>query len=284
MSMLPASMELSPPEPAPTMVCSSSMNRMMRPSESFTSRSTAFKRSSNSPRYFAPASMEAMSSVMMSRSFRLDGTSPLTMRCARPSTMAVLPVPGSPMSTGLFFVRRESTWMVRRISSVRPMTGSSLPSRACWVRFWPYWFRASSSILDVWSVTRASPRSWSYASSTVLAVLGQRDEQVLGGHVAIAHLVGDLLCSVDDLDQVVARDGHHGHAPPLAWLRDGRVDVRFKLRRVGADALEDGLEVVLGRVEQRLQQVDRLDDARLRIGRHAHRSLEGLGCRGAQFV
>ena len=30
------------------------------------------------------------------------------------------------MSTGLFFVRRESTWMTRRISSSRPMTGSML--------------------------------------------------------------------------------------------------------------------------------------------------------------
>ena len=41
--------------------------------------------------------------------------------------MAVLPTPGSPMSTGLFLVRRDSTWMTRRISSSRPMTGSSLP-------------------------------------------------------------------------------------------------------------------------------------------------------------
>ena len=32
------------------------------------------------------------------------GTSPLTMRCASPSTMAVLPTPGSPISTGLFLV------------------------------------------------------------------------------------------------------------------------------------------------------------------------------------
>ena len=39
--------------------------------------------------------------------------------------MAVLPTPGSPMRTGLFFVRRLSTWMTRRISSSRPMTGSS---------------------------------------------------------------------------------------------------------------------------------------------------------------
>jgi hypothetical protein len=39
-----------------------------------------------------------------------------TMRWARPSTMAVLPTPGSPMRTGLFLVRRERTWMARRIS------------------------------------------------------------------------------------------------------------------------------------------------------------------------
>ena len=35
--------------------------------------------------------------------------SPLTMRCASPSTMAVLPTPGSPISTGLFLVRRCNT-------------------------------------------------------------------------------------------------------------------------------------------------------------------------------
>ncbi len=52
------------------------------------------------------------------------------MRWARPSTMAVLPTPGSPISTGLFLVRRERTWITRRISSSRPITGSSLPLRA----------------------------------------------------------------------------------------------------------------------------------------------------------
>ena len=44
--------------------------------------------------------------------------------------MAVLPTPGSPISTGLFLVRRDSTWITRRTSSSRPMTGSSLPLRA----------------------------------------------------------------------------------------------------------------------------------------------------------
>ncbi len=70
-----------------------------------------------------------MSSATMRLFRRPSGTSPRTMRCARPSTMAVLPTPGSPMSTGLFFVRRASTWITRRISSSRPITGSSLPLR-----------------------------------------------------------------------------------------------------------------------------------------------------------
>ncbi len=40
--------------------------------------------------------------------------------------MAVLPTPASPSSTGLFLVRRQSIWMTRSISFLRPMTGSSL--------------------------------------------------------------------------------------------------------------------------------------------------------------
>ena len=55
----------------------------------------------------------------MSRRPRSDsGTSPATMRWASPSTTAVLPTPGSPMSTGLFLVRRLSTCTTRRISAV----------------------------------------------------------------------------------------------------------------------------------------------------------------------
>ncbi len=129
--------------PAPTSVCISSMNRMMLPAAAVTSTSTALSRSSNSPRYLAPAISAPMSSDNTFLSWRLSGTSPLTMRWARPSTIAVLPTPGSPISTGLFLVRRESTWMVRRISSSRPITGSSLPARAASVRSREYFFSAS---------------------------------------------------------------------------------------------------------------------------------------------
>ena len=67
------------------------------------------------------------------------------MACERPSTTAVLPTPGSPISTGLFLVRRESTVITRSISVSRPITGSSLFSRAAWVRLRPNW---SSTIDD----------------------------------------------------------------------------------------------------------------------------------------
>ena len=108
LSIFPASIAPSP-LPAPTSVCNSSMKRMISPSYLAKSFRTALRRSSNSPRYFAPASNEPRSSESTRLPFRLSGTSPLTIRCAKPSTIAVLPTPGSPISTGLFLLRRDNT-------------------------------------------------------------------------------------------------------------------------------------------------------------------------------
>ena len=105
-NMLPASIEPSA-APAPTMVWISSIKRMMCPSLSLTSFRTAFRRSSNSPRYLAPATREPISREKIVLSFNVSGTSPLTIRCASPSTTAVLPTPGSPIRTGLFLVFLE---------------------------------------------------------------------------------------------------------------------------------------------------------------------------------
>ncbi len=74
--------------------------------------------------------------------FRASGTSPSMIFLAKPSTMAVLPVPGSPTRTGLFLVRLERIWVMRRISSSRPMTGSILPCWASWVKSWVYFSKA----------------------------------------------------------------------------------------------------------------------------------------------
>ena len=158
-NMLAASSELSPPAPAPTSVCTSSRNVMISPSDSTISLSTASSRSSNSPRYLAPATIAARSSATTRLSRRPSGTSPSPMRRAKPSTIAVLPTPGSPMRTGLFLVRLDNTWMIRRISSSRPMTGSSLSSRASAVRSRPNRSSASKEFSGVGDVTRVLPRS-----------------------------------------------------------------------------------------------------------------------------
>ena len=55
------------------------------------------------------------------------GTDLSFIRCAKPSIMAVFPTPGSPINTGLFFLRRVKICATRSISSNRPITGSSLP-------------------------------------------------------------------------------------------------------------------------------------------------------------
>ena len=123
--------------PAPTSVCISSMNKIISPAASSISFRTDCRRSSNCPRYPAPASRLLISRPTTRLFFRLCGTSPLTIRCARPSTIAVLPTPGSPISTGLFLLRRDNTCIHRRISSSRPMTGSSFPSRASCVKSCP---------------------------------------------------------------------------------------------------------------------------------------------------
>mmetsp|Transcript_15128 Transcript_15128/g.24895 ORF Transcript_15128/g.24895 Transcript_15128/m.24895 type:complete len:228 (+) Transcript_15128:956-1639(+) len=158
-SRFPASIAPSFVAPAPTTVWISSMKRMTWPADSVTSLSTAFRRSSNSPRYLAPAMRAPISRAMRVRPCKDWGTSPDAMRCARPSAMAVLPTPGSPIRTGLFFVRLERICMVRRISSSRPITGSSLPSLASLVRSRPYFSSTSYFPSGFWSVTRWFPRT-----------------------------------------------------------------------------------------------------------------------------
>ena len=141
-NILPASMAPSV-LPAPTIVCSSSMKRMILPSLFFTSSRTAFNRSSNSPRYLAPATSAPISKEKMVLSFNPSGTSPRTIRCANPSTTAVLPTPGSPIRTGLFFVFLERIRITLRISESRPITGSSFCSLARSTRSEPYLFSVS---------------------------------------------------------------------------------------------------------------------------------------------
>src|SRR5438477_81045 len=82
------------------------------------------------------------------------------MRCARPSTTAVLPTPGSPIRTGLFLVRRERICMIRSISVSRPTTGSSLPSAASLVRLRPNWSSSFEDFLPSPCAPPPPPERW----------------------------------------------------------------------------------------------------------------------------
>ena len=128
--------------PAPTIVCISSMKRIM--SLPFSSLMIVLIRSSNSPRNFVPATSEEMSSEKIRLCNSVYGTFFWIIRRASPSTMADLPTPASPISTGLFFLRRPRIWMTRSISASRPTIRSSSPSAAARVRSVPNLDNSSS--------------------------------------------------------------------------------------------------------------------------------------------
>ena len=135
--------------PAPTIVWISSIKRMIFPAL-FTSLMTAFSLSSNSPRYFAPAISALISSAITRLFARLVGTSFAAIFCAKPSTIAVLPTPGSPNKIGLFLLFLIKICIMRVISSSRPITGSSSLFSAFAVRSMPYFSRLSSVSSLVW--------------------------------------------------------------------------------------------------------------------------------------
>ena len=206
------------------------------------------------------------------RFLRLCGTSPWTMRRARPSAIAVLPTPGSPMSTGLFFVRRERTWITRRISWSRPITGSSLPWRARSTRSMPYFSRAWNLPSGAWSVTRAEPRTArSEPEDCVLGdrverehVLGFRlrasegEQQVLGGDELVLHAVGFGLGGVEDFLQRGTR-ARLGSAARLRQMLELRLDDLVELVDVGADFFEHRPDDARCLRRQRREQMHRLD-------------------------
>ena len=144
--IFPASILPSPAAPAPTISWISSIKRMTSLRLRISSISFCM-RSSNWPRIPVPCTRLTTSRRMTSLPWSFWGTVPSTIFCARPSTTAVLPTPGSPIRTGLFLVRRLRISMTRVISSSRPMTGSMLPWRAISVILIP---NSSSKPLACW--------------------------------------------------------------------------------------------------------------------------------------
>ena len=90
---------------------------------------------SNCPLNCVPATIDDISSCIISYSRSFCGTSPFTILYANPSAIAVLPTPGSPISTGLFFVLLFNICITLSISFCLPITGSILLSLALCVKF-----------------------------------------------------------------------------------------------------------------------------------------------------
>ncbi len=254
------------------------MNVTIWPSESLISFSTALSRSSNSPRYFAPATIAARSRAISRLSRSESGTSPSTIRWARPSTTAVLPTPGSPISTGLFLVRRDSTWTTRRISASRPITGSSLPSRAAAVRSTPYFSSALKVPSGSADVTRPEPRTFGSAAASASrrgAGRAQRlarrglpggdpEQQVLGGDVLVAERLG-LGAGRGQRGAHRARDARLAGAPARRGHRGRRRREGAGQRgAVGADGVQQAVGHAAALAEQRDQDVLGLE---LRVAR-----------------
>ena len=194
LKMLEASRLPSEP-PAPTMVCNSSI-KIMTFSFFCSSTMRALSRSSNWPRYFVPATMEAMSRLTTRLLSSTCGMFFSTIFWARPSTMAVFPMPGSPIRTGLFFLRRLRICTTRSISFSRPITGSSLPSRARLVRSLPKWSRNGVLLLSFWAPTLSPPRNTLLISSLTLSYSRPAEASAFDAVDSVSFMSARSRCSV----------------------------------------------------------------------------------------
>mmetsp|Transcript_21653 Transcript_21653/g.56516 ORF Transcript_21653/g.56516 Transcript_21653/m.56516 type:complete len:222 (+) Transcript_21653:1746-2411(+) len=163
-----------PCPPAPMSICISSTKSIDDGSRS-SSWTIAFKRASKAPRCDAPAINRPRSRAQIFALRKGSGTSPLSILNAKPSTTAVLPTPGGPVKTGLFFFLLLRTWTSLRISASRPMTGSKAPCSALSTNSIAYRFNASK-------VSEASSTPAAFAALLVAALTDSIDVPAFGMH------------------------------------------------------------------------------------------------------
>ena len=105
--------------------------------------------------------------------------------------------------------------MTRRISSSRPMTGSSLPLRASSVRSRPYFSSAWYCSSGFWLVTRWLPRTSLQGVQQVLVgdpdAVGQGEQQVLDREVLVAQVCRSWSAR---LNRLAMRPGRAAGSPP----------------------------------------------------------------------
>ncbi|CCY17798.1 putative uncharacterized protein [Eubacterium sp. CAG:786] len=182
---------------------------------------TLFRRSSKSPRYFAPASIAVRSSAKMRLPISPCGTFPAATRCAKPSTTAVLPTPASPIRQGLFLQRRRSTRISRSVSFSRPITGSRAPFAAISVRSLPYFVRAGNFARRSFSVARSgSVQRWAQTSPASFTWLTPRSDNMVWAQQSRSRTIARRRCS----------------GPALRWFspeaNDSAFSISLRLRGV----------------------------------------------------
>ena len=165
----------------------------------------------------------------MTAGLSTSGTSPSMILRASPSAIAVLPTPGSPTYSGLFFDRRHRICTVRSTSGIRPISGSTLPVRAFSLRSTVNCLRALS-FLPSFSVAFSSVPVTSRGSSAVVALADAVAD--VGHRIEPAHVL--LLQEIDRVALALGkqRDQHVGAGDVVAARR---LDVQDR-------ALDDALE------------------------------------------
>lgn len=206
-----------------------------------------------------------------------------------PSAMAVLPTPASPTRIGLFLVRRERICNTRRISSSRPITGSSLPERACSLRLTAYLPSASnccsevceSTVAPLRKIRIASRSSFSVAPAALedvgrLSAFGHEPQQkVFDRSIFVAEVLGEVHGALDHLRGFLRKELLAAALDPRQGA-DGALGFVAQSAHVHADASqqERGQRIVLA--DQHREQMERLDSLLSALPRKVERCLQRL--------
>ena len=263
--MLPASIAPSA-APAPTMVCSSSMKVMTSPSASVISFSTAFRRSSNSPRYFAPATIAPRSSA----------TTPLVAQAlghvALDDAVGEALDDGRLADAGLADEHRVVLRAPRQDLDdaadllVAPDDGVELAPAGRLGEVAPVALERLVLLLGVLArdpvaaahrLQRVEERR---RRSDADADVGQRQRGgVLGGEIVVAEVLAGAVGRLEGPRRCRARAGLLGAAVDLGLAGEGLVDPVDERCGGDAHAFQDGQDDALGLAEQGGEQVLGLD-------------------------
>jgi len=178
--------------------------------------------------------------------------------------------------------------MTRRISSSRPMTGSSLPARARSVISTVYFFQrlaaalgfralhvlAAAHCLDCVFQRRVRPAVLFQQPSGLALVLGERQHEYLGGDELVTALARFLVGQIEQVGKLARNVDLAALAFDFRQALDRRLERIAKRRHVHARALQQGNRRAVFLFEQRGQQMLRLyvrivvaDGEALRIGK-----------------